>query len=308
MKRAYCTVVTSDYIPYARVLATSLLVYDNTPLYVFVSDYHHEINSKDNLIQLLGPDNVKDTFLAKEIQEKYALSDDSSHYRWAMKPVLMNYLLNSAGYDKVMFLDADLCFFESPNFLFDELEKSSFLLTPHWRNPEPIATNENFNCLYNEGLYNAGFVAASVKSTEILNWWSKACLFSTEIIRAKGMFGDQAHLNLIPVYFENVQIVRHQGCNVSNWNLDYCERQNSPQGVLINGKHPIVFIHFTKSTIKGIVRGKDPLLLPYLERYIALLGNEGIQLDLDRLVAPISVDNGSNKGGIRSLFKKKNNH
>ena len=37
--------------------------------------------------------------------------------------------------------------------------------------------------------------------------------------------------------------------------------------VCINGKDPVVFIHFTKSTIRGIVKGEDALLAPFLDIY-----------------------------------------
>jgi hypothetical protein len=34
---------------------------------------------------------------------------------------------------------------------------------------------------------------------------------------------------------------------------------------------PVVFIHFTKSTIRGIQDGSDALLIPFLEEYHAAL-------------------------------------
>jgi hypothetical protein len=48
----------------------------------------------------------------------------------------MGHLLQS--YDKVVYLDNDIYFFSSPNFIWDELDDNDVLLTPHHysRNPE----------------------------------------------------------------------------------------------------------------------------------------------------------------------------
>jgi hypothetical protein len=44
-----------------------------------------------------------------------------------------------------------------------------------------------------------------------------------------------------------------------------CARTIGPDGsVSINGVHPIVFIHFTRSMIDGIVSGVDGALMPHL--------------------------------------------
>ncbi len=178
-------------------------------------------------------------------------------FRWSMKPVLMKYLLEQKNVHKVIYLDCDIYFFGDYDFLFDELSRNNVLLSPHWRSSDPHKDPANFAMLYTEGLYNGGFAGANDAAIPALDWWAMACDYICVVDRARGMFVDQVHLNLLPVYFENIGILKHRGCNVANWNMIECERTlsgNNPE-VLITGKYPIVFIHFAGSMIRGIFRG-----------------------------------------------------
>ena len=114
-----------------------------------------------------------------------------------------------------------------------------------------------------------------------LDWWARNCLAICEKDPCKGQFVDQSHLNLLPVFFEGVYILSHRGCNVANWNQLECRREKQVDGsVIINHTYPIVFIHFTKSTVRGILHGEDDKLLPYLEKFNACIGNFSPRFDL----------------------------
>ena len=118
-------------------------------------------------------------------------------------------------------------------------------------------------------------------ASEILDWWAGLCLFNCELNPSKACFGDQTYLNLIPVKYEGVKIIRHKGCNVANWNQLECKRTQQPDGsVLINNEFPIVFIHFTPSTIKGILQGGDGLLMGYLSMYNTALNRFNPDCDM----------------------------
>jgi hypothetical protein len=96
-----------------------------------------------------------------------------------------------------------------------------------------------------------------------------------------GLHDDQKYLDIFHSVFENIGVVRHKGCNVSNWNRIECLRTKHPNGeVLINNTFPIVFIHFTEGTILDISVGNDDLLIPHLKEYNETLINLGFELDL----------------------------
>ena len=146
------------------------------------------------------------------------------------------------------------------------------LLTPHWRASDPLVDPANFQELFNRGIYNAGFIAANKEAVPILEWWGKLCEYKCDFAPQLGFHADQTYLNLFPIYFSGVEILKHKGCNVANWNIVECKRVVSLDGtVLICNEFPIVFIHFTRSTINGILRGSDRILMPYLKQYSLIL-------------------------------------
>jgi hypothetical protein len=112
-----------------------------------------------------------------------------------------------------------------------------------------------------------------------MNWWAEMCFYKCEIDKSNGHYVDQTYLNLMPIYFDRVGILRHRGCNVAVWNQIECKRILQDNKVLINGKWDVVFIHFTNYTIQAILYGSDQLLLPYLEEYLKALRFYGFSVD-----------------------------
>jgi len=274
----FCTISTLDYMPYARALYDSLAcINPAVVLSVFVSDA-----ASVDTISMQGPTGIRlyalDDLCAggmgRAILEKYQ-AECMDTFRWAMKPVFLQYLLERGHAEALIYVDNDIHFFNDYNFLFDELATHDIILTPHWRSSDPQADSTNFFTLYTSGLYNGGFVGVTRKAVPALAWWASACLFVCEKNAARGQYVDQTHLNLLPVYFERVKIIKHRGCNVASWNRLECRRVQRDGTVLINGEYPVVFIHFTHSTIRGIDRGDDALLAPFLQEYRANLEVHG---------------------------------
>ena len=61
---------------------------------------------------------------------------------------------------------------------------------------------------------------------------------------------DQKYLDYIPIKFDNIKIVRHIGCNVSEWNYTCCPRILKNNKLYLeysnNEKIEIIFCHYTK--------------------------------------------------------------
>lgn len=104
------------------------------------------------------------------------------------------------------------------------------------------------------------------------------CHFKTEESHVLGLFFDQKYLDILPVQFENVKIIKHQGCNLASWNVQTCKREIINGKLIINGQFEPVFIHFNRETIVNILNRNDKLLHPFLEEYIELFKNEGFDL------------------------------
>lgn len=273
MKDVVCTIITKDYGHYALALHDSLLENgDNEFFCVFVSDGKlpssiiEQFKSRQRVV-LIYENDFDLVELAIQLKKKYkAINHDA--YRWSMKPVFITYLLQNK-FDRVIYVDSDVFFYDKFKFLFEKLDKYSILLSPHWRSSFPEKDLKNFKLNFLDGIYNGGFIGASKGGENALKYWSQLCLFNCEVNRNEGFYVDQRYLDLLPTRYDGVGHIIHKGCNVANWNQEDCKRIiQSNGGVLINNKYPIVFIHFTNSLFKGVYLNKtDETLLPYLEIY-----------------------------------------
>lgn len=276
--KIFCTIATLDHMPHVRALHDCLQRWDaGMQLHVFIADAASgrvQVSACPPGIRLYCADELCANGTGRAIFEKYHAACMDT-FRWAMKPVFLQYLLEHGHGDAVIYVDNDIHFFSDYAFLLDELDGCDIILTPHWRSSDPQADSTNFFTLYTSGLYNGGFVGVTKNALPALAWWASACLYVCEKNTARGQYVDQTHLNLLPVYFDRVKIIKHRGCNVANWNRLECRRVQRDGTVLINGIYPVVFIHFTHSTIKGIDRGDDALLAPFLQEYCANLKRHG---------------------------------
>lgn len=284
MRLAFCTIITPDYMPFTCALQQSIREHLSCPFdfFVFISDskYHLRQEQLPAGMEFLFIEDVCNAGTGRAIYEKY-YHEDKNKFRWSMKPVIMRHLLVDQSFQKVIYSDSDIHYFSNPGFIIDLLDHQAVVLSPHFRSSNPVADYPNYILQFNAGIYNGGFVAAARAGAEALEWWAKNCLAICEIDACTGQFGDQSHLNLLPVFFEGVYILAHRGCNVANWNQLECRRVKQSDGaVLINNSYPIIFIHFTKSTARGILHEKDDALLPYLDKFNTCVGNFSPGFDL----------------------------
>jgi hypothetical protein len=264
----FITISTYSHLYKVQALANSL---QQAPaaflLHVLVTDRPAE-NAFDNC-RFYALADVKHMATAIKIIDKY--NHNSDKLRWSLKPVMMKYLLTSVDVDKIIYLDNDLFFYSDYSFLFNLLDEHSFLLTPHYYKRNPGKEQNWLEANFRVGLFNAGFVGAHKKAADSLQWWADCCLYRCEKNAVRGLFDDQKYLDLIPVMEPTALILQHQGCNVAGWNSDLCKRETVNGEVLINGKFPIVFIHFNGMTVRQIVSGADAALAPYYQQYVQAL-------------------------------------
>jgi hypothetical protein len=307
-RETFCTIITYSHLHYAYALNETLMEHGNASLCVLVVDC-----SPSELPAPSGQNNI--TFFTKEqaaqtdhfdiIFKKY-YRENLDKFRWCMKPVFMIYLLNKLNLRKIIYIDPDCMIFDKYGFLFDELDNANILLSPHWRSMNPYKDSGNFSTNFTDGLYNGGFVGASINGQDALSWWAQACGYKCEKEPCNGFFDDQRYLDFLQSRFERVHALRHKGCNIAAWNIVDCKRTPDSTGkILINEKWPIVFIHFTASTMRAILSGRDKHLLHYLEKQNKLLKQfNPKQDDLTQLEARYTPDDKSEKYSSPSLINR----
>jgi len=234
-----CTITTASHLFKVYALADSLSAYP-VKMHVLVVDEVIAFSENDRL-KFYSLSQVSESELAQKIIHKYQNSKDK--LRWGMKSVFLNYLLQQS-IEKLIYVDNDIYFYQSPEVIFQSFNNSDILLTPHFYPSDPTKHQNWLEANYRVGLYNAGFIGVTKEATQFLNWWTECCLYNMKKSYWRGLFDDQKYLDLVPIKFENVKVLKNRGLNFAGWNCDFSE-ENSPIHY-----NEIVFVHFANLTLE----------------------------------------------------------
>jgi lipopolysaccharide biosynthesis glycosyltransferase len=205
-----------------------------------------------------------------------ALND---YLRWSLKPIFSRILLEQ--YDRVFFCDHDLYFYKDFTFLDKEAEGKTICLSPHWRTINYTVENEmEFN--FRHGLFNGGFFIVNKSGAHILDWWAEMTANKCTALENDPTYVDQKYLDIVPIYFNDVHVIKHKGCNVAAWNRSYNKRTIVNNEVRA-GNDEIIFIHYSPVTIKQIENGMDHLLQEHYDQYKSAIIETKIQLTKNNL-------------------------
>lgn len=254
----FCSISTVSHLHKTYALADSLTKYDAV-LHVLVVD-GAEANHFPSNVRLYGLDVLNKQPFAQQIISKYKHQSDK--LRWALKPLFMLQVLHSQA--QVVYVDNDIYFYSNPGFLFDKLAECDILLTPHFYPSNPAQNQNWLEANYRVGLYNAGFLGATQNAKEALLWWAECCLYNLKKAYWRGLFDDQKYLDLLPIKFDGVNVMKHAGCNLAGWNDEVFILNREANGqVLINQKYPVVFIHFAALSLQKFANPTHVLYQEY---------------------------------------------
>lgn len=164
---------------------------------------------------------------------------------YATKPWALGEMFRR-GYDRVIYLDADIVVYSSLRPMLEILDATAILLTPHLANARNGAAGASDIDILQAGAYNSGFVglARAPAALEFVDWWQRKLLHDCRVDAERGYVGDQRWLDLVPGQFDGVRVVRHPGWNFARWNM--AERpMSSENGEIQVGGQPLVFFHFS---------------------------------------------------------------
>ena len=263
-RRAACTIVSPNYLHFARTLASSymsqhpehrffvLIVADLTDATPFLGGDFEPV--------MLGQIGIAD--LRAE-----AMKYDILELNTNVKPQFLEYLLDTHGLDTLCYLDPDIFVYAPLTPVFEALDAgASCVLTPHittpvWDGKMPSEQDLLFN-----GTYNLGFIAvsSSEESRRLLAWWDVRCLEAGFSEGRTGLFVDQKWINLVPGLFGNAFVTRDAGLNMAYWNLH--ERALVAGDAYLvkhpGGATPLRFFHFS-----GVVVDDESVLSKHTDRF-----------------------------------------
>ena len=239
----FCTISTKSHLFKTKALADSLNKF-NMHLHVLVVD-NDDILDKTEYITYYNLKFIT-SITGLKLITKY--KNQSDKLRWALKSVFMQHLLMQT--DKIIYVDNDIYFYNDPKILFDLLDTNDILLTPHFYDSNPNLNQNWLEANFMVGLYNAGFIGVNTNATKALQWWSECCLYNIKKSYWRGLFDDQKYLDLLPVLFEGVMVLKHKGCNLAGWNyLWYKLDRKKDSEVEIEKTYQLLFIHFAETSL-----------------------------------------------------------
>ncbi len=209
----------------------------------------------------------------------------------AIKPFLLRFLLNrNTKEEKIVYLDSDIKVYSPLEELIDLLAQYSIVITPHRLTPEenPQSIGEEVANL-KDGVFNGGLIGIKrdVEAFEFLNWWANRLQNFCYIDSNRGLFLDQKWLNLIPCFFENYHVLKHEGYNFASWNLSQRRIVKTKENKYVINGHPLRFIHFSglgkwlDENINKYITNKNDIFINLKDEYMEEINHFGYSASKD---------------------------
>ena len=249
MKRYFCTYFDSNFSARGLALYKSLCKNStNFTLIVLALDdgVAQQLNRYEH-IQILNIHDYLDRF-----------NIDTSKYRTRKEL----YFSLTAGYclfvmeqfpeiDILFYLDADIFFYNSVEYLFEEMGDSSIYITSH--NVMPLL--KKFMGYY--GSYNVGIngFRNDPIGLKCIRKWKEDCdsWNSNGTDQSGSFFSDQIYLDKWPIDYQAVCISDNPGINLAPWSIGQYQL-NLKNGNFYIEERPVIAFHF--SDIKRLSQGK----------------------------------------------------
>lgn len=249
-----CTLFDSNYLDKGIVLYRSLeRVSRDFCLYVLaMNDKCFEVLT-DLKYPYLKPIRLED--FENEALLEARKNRSRGEYCWTCTSSLIKYLLNNKHLDYCTYVDADMCFYQDPQILIDEMIYSgaSAQVVEHrfakgdnraWR----VGTYcVEFNTFKNDRI-----------GLQILDEWIEKCLDNCSQ-RADGIhWGDQKYLDpIVEKYRNNVNVLQNLGGGVAPWNIAQYKGVSTIGDTIVFQERStkkvfgLVFYHFEGITYKN---------------------------------------------------------
>jgi hypothetical protein len=211
----FCTLFDSNYL--ARGLVTYESLMESTKgtahLYVFAFD-----EKCYNVLTKMALPNMTVISLS-EFEDEALLAIKPTRtrgeYCWTCTSSTIHYVIKNLGKSNCTYIDADMCFYQNPKVLIDEMPSvKHVIITEHRYTPQYDKSKLS-------GKYCVQFMYFddSHESLEVLTWWRERCLEWCYNRHEDGKFGDQKYLDDWTTRFPCVHELKHLGGGLAPWNI-----------------------------------------------------------------------------------------
>lgn len=277
------TICSNNYLMKALALKSSILSFGKFSIYLVLADEMSDEIDYDALgfQKVITIDQLNITNLDWQLNH-YSIVE----FNTSLKGEAFKYLFETIQTEVIYYFDPDIKVFQPLDSFSPFFEGTSILLTPHILSPIPhdeLFPSENL--FLNHGIYNLGFLGIRRTETSLyfLTWWCERLANKSIIDLKEGYFTDQIWFNLVPLFFEDVTILKHPGFNVAYWNLH--ERIISIDDVTfkVNKEEKLYFYHFSSfdETLQRLIPSEKPRF-NFQNRSGLLALYQGYKLDLEK--------------------------
>lgn len=249
----YCTLFNSSYLDKGIVLYESLeRVCKEFTLYVLsMDDKCFEVLSslsKENLHPIRLSDFENDKLREAKSNRNFG------EYCWTCSSSLIRYVLEEFSEPICTYVDADMCFYEDPVILINEMlyHKAEVLVVGHRFNSFEKKDRELIS-----GKYCVQFntFLNTERSRALLDIWINQCLASCSATTGGGILGDQMYLTNWCDDYSFVWETQNLGAGVAPWNIKQYKmlsRNNNHYSLSFkNGECQLIFYHFENITYRN---------------------------------------------------------
>jgi len=254
-----CTIISKNYVCYARVLAASFLQHHpQGRFFVLLVDRNEgHIDPALECFTLVEAEDLGNVPNLPSFLFKYTLLEANT----AIKPFFLEHLIDKYQLANLIYFDPDILITGSLDELAAHIDQHSIVLTPHLTEPIDDEAYPGEQAILMAGSFNLGFIALRTTDTSrrLLRWWQQR-LYDKCLSRvAEGLFVDQKWMDLAPGLFKDVFVLSHPGYNTAYWNLHGRHVLLGDDGPTSNGL-PLVFFHFSginPESLDGVSKYQD---------------------------------------------------
>jgi hypothetical protein len=241
--RAYCTYFDSGYLSRGLALIESLRAHgDDAPVWVLALDDTAKRYLDEAAIPGVTAITIADIEAAEPELAPLKTQRSRMEYYFTATPLLMRWVMDRAASPDtvVIYLDADLYFFDDPSLVLDALGDGAIGIIEH-RYPPALAAS-----LAKYGRFNVGWVGirADDRGRACVDWWSASTIEWCSDTPSEGRYADQGYLDSFPSLFDGVVVLPSLGMNLAPWNTGGVTLSVDDAGRVLAGADPLVFFHF----------------------------------------------------------------
>lgn len=212
----FCIMTSSNYLTKALVMYDSLIKECKSEFNFFYFTFDIETYKylKELDYKNIFPIPLKDLEQFYPELKNTQCTRSTAEYFFTCTPHIVDYALKKFDINHIIYLDADLYFYQSPTLILNELRNDSVLITEHRYFPND-GNNES-------GKYCVQFIPFMKDKigNEVISWWKQKCVEWCYTRAENGKWADQGYLNDWPELFKNIVVMQNRGGGVAPWNIN----------------------------------------------------------------------------------------